>query len=119
MLQISAIVYHRNDVFDWLFENTDYLQPNQSLDDFLNDATCNLNAHVISRIVETTFNIKKVDYSKIIKFACSNGFYRLLLYMSKLNNLNDYFNPSISELKYRYENEDNWILTHTINDEDH
>lgn len=90
----SAICYHRNDIFDWLIENS-----SKSFTDFnelLNIALMNGNAHVVSKVIENGMNLNCIEFhnlSKIIEYACSNGFYKILLYLSKLVSFSDFFDP--------------------------
>lgn len=80
----SAIRYHRNDIFDWLFENSSTSFTN--FEELLKIAILNGNAHVISKVIESGINLSCIDFEdlfRIIKYVCSKGFYKILLYLSK------------------------------------
>ena len=94
----SAIVYHRNDIFDWLLENSS----DTEFFHLVATAIENGNGHAISKIYENVkleyINMRSLIYT--IARACENGFYKIVHFLSNWISFDIFFDP----LKKTFEN---------------
>lgn len=97
----STIVFHRNDIFDWLFENSSNIQ---FYDDLFQTAIENGNGHAISKVYEN-IELKKSYKRNLISMiadACKNGFYKIVHFLSNWIPFENFFDPLKKTLKEQY-----------------
>lgn len=84
---MTLIENHKNDLFDWVFEQkiTNYKSIHDNLDKIISTSVSNGNAHALVSIVEKGFNIFNFNkYTNLKELAASTGFYHLLKFLHKI-----------------------------------
>ncbi|KAK8837430.1 hypothetical protein M9Y10_036425 [Tritrichomonas musculus] len=92
----TSIRMHKNDIFDWIFENQNDFNSDYDYLCLLRIAVTNGNTHAISQIIVNVLNLRSQPLllTEIIEKACLNGFFKILSYFSLLVSFDSLFNEN-------------------------